>query len=191
MLEIAAEILMTWLCLQVVAVAAKHSKLKLDPLIPPLLHTNREARYETLRSYKISTLTPRKLYTHPFLDTLAWIRTDGPRTFPRDVERFSADPSLELHFKHLAISSKFWNRITKNEQYEEAYRRIRTSGGWEVLQIADDSYGHIRWSEVMGKQIELVKGQAHKTWDYVEVKMKNTSKETLWVRWDNGVVYEG
>ncbi|KAH6706357.1 hypothetical protein BKA61DRAFT_138023 [Leptodontidium sp. MPI-SDFR-AT-0119] len=107
--------------------ATKRSKLELDPLILPLLYTNREARYEALRSYKLSTLTPRKLYTHP---SLIWIRTNAPRTFRRDVERLSADPTLELHFKYLAISSKFWNRITTNEQYKEVYRRTRTGGGW-------------------------------------------------------------
>ncbi|KAH7333302.1 hypothetical protein BKA65DRAFT_553645 [Rhexocercosporidium sp. MPI-PUGE-AT-0058] len=171
--------------------ATKHSKLKLDPLIPPLLHTSREARYEAIRSYKLSTLSPRKLYTNPSLDTLIWIRTNGPRTFRRDVERLSADPALEFHFKYLAISSKFWNRITTNEQYEEVYKRIRTGGGWVVLQIANDSYGCIRWSEVMGKGIKLVKGQTHKTWDFTGAKIRSTRKEKLWAGWDNRVVYEG
>jgi hypothetical protein len=151
--------------------------LTLDPQIPPLLHISQESRSFALEWYKIHTLGTRRIYLHPTLDVVLWIRCPGSssssRAFRADAQHLLQDiQTSPLDIPNFAISIKYWNRIVKKAVYKELYERIR--GGAERLWVVDDVYGAIEGKRVRGARVGLRK------W-----KRKVTGRrEELWRMWD-------
>jgi hypothetical protein len=97
------------------ATSARRSSLKIDAPIQPLLHVCHESRTEALKTYLITNDTP-YLALCP-QDTLLWIRYSGPWTFRVDAQRLEHSPVMH-HIRHLALSIKFWSRITMSYGYD-------------------------------------------------------------------------
>jgi hypothetical protein len=136
--------------------------LTLDPQIPPLLHISQESRSFALEWYKIHTLGTRRIYLHPTLDVVLWIRCPGSsssssRVFRADAQHLLQDiQTSPRDIPNFAISIKYWNRIVKKADYKELYERIR--GGAERLWVVDDVYGAIGGKRVRGARVGLGSG---------------------------------
>ncbi|KAF4633960.1 hypothetical protein G7Y89_g4151 [Cudoniella acicularis] len=89
--------------------AAKRSKLRTDDFIPPLLHVCQESRTELIKHYESVAINNRSILVNQNLDTLVWIRYNGPLTFRGDCARLIYTDIPK--FRHIAISTKFWNRL--------------------------------------------------------------------------------
>lgn len=106
--------------------------LTLDPQIPPLLHISQESRSFALEWYKLHTVGTRRIYLHPTLDVVLWIRCPGPssssRVFRADAQHLLQDiQTSPRDIPNFAISIKYWNRIVKKADYKELYERDRKS----------------------------------------------------------------
>jgi len=169
------------------ATSARRSRLKIDGPIQPLLHVCHESRMEALKTYCITNERP-YLAICPE-DTLLWIRYTGPRTFRVDAQRLEHAAVMQ-HIRHLALSIKFWNRITTSFEYDELYRTIRTAENLKHLSIVDDEYGRIKWGEMKGMSVSLKKAKwplTAQSWDMYRGGWSNKTKEALWKSWDAGV----
>lgn len=76
---------------------------------------------------------------HPDLDTLLWIRYNGPRSFRLDSQKL-LHPHTSINVSKFGISRKFWNRITMQIGNNELYSLIRGRGveGWREADGASE-----------------------------------------------------
>lgn len=171
------------------AISARRTRLKIDAPIQPLLHACHESRMEALKTYHITNERP-YLSICPE-DTLLWIRYTGPRTFRVDAPQLEHSAMMQ-HVHHLALSIKFWNRITTSYENDGLYRAIRMAETLKLLSIVDDNYRMMRWGEIKGMNVSLKKAKwplTAQSWDIQGGGWSNKNKETLWKGWDAGVEF--
>jgi len=162
--------------------AAKRTKLQLDHVVPPLLHTCRESRAVGLEIYALGQLATRRVYLSPELDTLLWMRYnryDGPCTFSVDGRKF-LHGNTDFSVQNFAISTNYWDSIVS--RYPELYVKIRTEVKFERLTIVDEFSQWRDWARFSSAELKLSKtkgaspGRSHRLFD-----------STLWRRWDSRV----
>lgn len=175
------------------AVSARRSRLQIDSPIQPLLHVCHESRTEALKIYHLTNEPPYLIISPK--DTVLWIRYGGPRTFGFDAQRLQRKAAMR-YIQHLALSIKFWNRITTDPGYENLYCTIRMSEDLKRLTLVDDDYGYMRWSEMKGKTVTLehtgwrpLTAQEWKSYPTSEPTTfvggwADKTKEQLWKGWD-------
>jgi 2EXR family len=177
-------------------ISARGSRLHFDAPIHPLLQVCQESRAEVLKTHHLTNQTP-YLAISP-QDTVLWIRYNGPRTFDVDARRLEHNGTIG-YIHHLALSIKFWNRITTNQTYSGLYRRIRKCKSLKILTIVDDNYGSIKWREMKGMIVRFeddgwpLSAQEYRTYDTSDGRIIggwcNKTKQALWKGWDAGVEF--
>jgi hypothetical protein len=179
------------------AVSARRSRLNIDTSIQTLLQVCHESRTEVLKTHHLTNETP-YLAIGP-QDTILWIRYNGPRTFRIDARRLEHSGTM-CYIQHLALSIKFWNRITTTQMYSGLYCRIRKCKSLKILTIVEDNYGSISWRKMKGMAVSLeddgwpLSAQLYLTYETSESDVFiggwcNKTKQELWKGWDAGVEF--
>jgi hypothetical protein len=164
--------------------AAKRTKLQLDHVVPPVLHTCQESRAVGLEIYALGQLATQRLYLSLEFDTLLWMRYNrygGPRTFSVEARKFLHD-NTGFSVQNLAISTNYWDSIVSGDP--ELYIKIRTEVKFERLTIVDEFSRWLNWARVAGAELRLSEIKAAVEQRDVLRRLRE-SDSTLWRRWDS------
>lgn len=189
--------------------------LNYHPRVPAILQVCRESRACALevRHYALSPIC--KLYLHPNLDTLAWMRHSGRyATFRRNCARIlrclteseearTQNSGVEGYSRRIptfAISEEFWESIIKHSDCTPVYRALRLHLKFSTLLFIQrkGSFGNIdehyrcKTSWVQDKWLDIYETtKRHRVeWLYCSTtmgKMKSgdISEEQIWKIWDD------